>query len=211
MSDRAEIIVAGEQLAIHHLRWGAAGLFDALMRGPAGVRTCIEMAEPAVEVIDQLAGVVLDERRKILSLAGAPEAIGAARVAVEVAPAIAVAWPGWEIRYAPAHVLAPLVAAVAEAGHTLASPNDPALLDPDWLCFAHTARASAPKEEALHPASIGDTRGIDELDLSVRAANELRNSGLNTVGEVAALSWRELLRLGLSERALREIQETLAS
>lgn len=211
MSDRAEIILVGDGIAIHHLRWGASSLFDALMQGAAGVQTCIEIAERAAEVIDQLAGVVLDERRKMLSLAGAPEAIGAGRPAIEVAPAIAAAWPGWEVRYAPDHVLAPLVAAVAEAGLRLQSRNDPAVLDPDWVSFAHTARAEARDDEPLHSASIGDVRQLDDLELSVRATNELRNAGLVTVGEVAALNPQELLRRGLSERALREIREMLAS
>lgn len=46
-------------------------------------------------------------------------------------------------------------------------------------------------------------------DLSVRAANELENAALGTVGDVLDLDTTGLPRVGISDRTLRELREIL--
>lgn len=53
---------------------------------------------------------------------------------------------------------------------------------------------------------------IDELELSVRASNGLRNAGIGTVGDLVKLSRKELSALPhLGARSVREVTEVLAN
>jgi DNA-directed RNA polymerase subunit alpha len=53
---------------------------------------------------------------------------------------------------------------------------------------------------------------VEKLDLSVRAMNCLRRSGINTVGELVSLSEKELLSLrNFGQKSRQEVEEKLVS
>jgi len=52
---------------------------------------------------------------------------------------------------------------------------------------------------------------VEKLDLSVRAMNCLRRSGINTVGELVSLGEKELLSLrNFGQKSRQEVEEKLA-
>jgi DNA-directed RNA polymerase subunit alpha len=64
-----------------------------------------------------------------------------------------------------------------------------------------------PEEAALEPAL---TKSVDELNLSVRTANCLKNAGVHTVGELVQKSRKEMLETkNLGKKSLEELESTL--
>ena len=72
--------------------------------------------------------------------------------------------------------------------------------------------AEAVEEEEIDGGDVGVLleKAIDELDLSVRSANCLRNANINTVGDLVVRSEKEMLETkNFGRKSLEEIQEVL--
>ncbi len=60
-------------------------------------------------------------------------------------------------------------------------------------------------------ATTGDGRHISELDLSVRAINVLRSSGVETVAQLVRYSGEELMRMpDMGKKLLAQVRAALA-
>ena len=63
------------------------------------------------------------------------------------------------------------------------------------------------EEAALEPVL---SKGVDELSLSVRTANCLKNAGVHTVGELVQKTRKEMLETkNLGKKSLEELESTL--
>ncbi|HZE79471.1 MAG TPA: DNA-directed RNA polymerase subunit alpha C-terminal domain-containing protein [Candidatus Polarisedimenticolia bacterium] len=65
------------------------------------------------------------------------------------------------------------------------------------------------KSEATEPEDLLERR-IEELELSVRSYNSLKNLGINTISDLMNISRTEMQKRGVSRKSLSEIQEILA-
>lgn len=111
---------------------------------------------------------------------------------------------------------------VVEIWTTGAIAPDAALAQSSQLLREHFARFVPEGEEVAEeyevaeatPAEFNENlpRGIDELELSVRAYNCLKNSGIRTVADLVQRTEAEMLRTkNFGRKSLNEIKEVLSS
>ncbi len=76
-----------------------------------------------------------------------------------------------------------------------------------------TSRDGAGAPEAFpEPATTGDDRLIEELEIGVRAYNCLKRAGIQTIGELTPKSEGELKAIpNFGDRSIEEVKEALAS
>ena len=71
--------------------------------------------------------------------------------------------------------------------------------------------AEAPEERSMDRISDQLNRSVEELELSVRSYNCLKNAGIQTIGELVQKSESEMLRTkNFGRKSLNEIKEILA-
>lgn len=218
MSDRLDVVIVTEEgAAIYHQRWGATALYAMLLEGPEKAVDQASMFDRTEEIDDILAGCVIDVVRRRLLIAGPAEVIsdaGPRRVQPEeVLPELAPHWPEWHLAFEPGYVVDPVVLYLRGLGLSLATMNEPYVVSdilgkPRFVSPAYTldAPAAAPATPVGRTPSAADrARRLDELELSVRASNELENAGLTTFGDVIGKGRDALARKGISQRALEEL------
>lgn len=88
----------------------------------------------------------------------------------------------------------------------------------DHLSIFSTIQAGAPEEEAVVETEVDPRMGellgkpIEELDLSVRSANCLKNANIRTLGDLVQRSEREMLATkNFGRKSLDEIKDVLTS
>lgn len=217
MSDRLDVVIVQEgTVAIHHQRWGATALVDLLLDGPEHATALARDFDATEEISDLLAAAVIDHDHHTLILSGRADVVSAAgRRRLEpqdILPVLAPSWPGWTLGYEPEHVIEPVVLYVRGLGLPLASMNEPHVIAdhfgrPRYAALTYVQPGSSEPGVVL-PRS-DPSRPLASFELSVRAENELRNADLVTVGELLRLDRVARIRLGLSDRTLRELAEVL--
>jgi DNA-directed RNA polymerase subunit alpha len=79
-----------------------------------------------------------------------------------------------------------------------------------FINFEEPKEASAEKEEGLFPFNRALLRKVDELELSVRSANCLKNDNIIYIGDLVQKSEAEMLRTpNFGRKSLNEIKEVL--
>lgn len=224
MSDRLDVVlVDGNDVRIHHQRWGATALVDMLLAGPD--RAC-ELAadgfEQTSQLTDVIAACVIDRTRRALVIAGPAEVISQAGKLKpqdhELLKELAVAWPGFRLSYEPDHTIEPILAYVHGLGLPLDSLNPAhAIADarnvPRFEACTYDLEVPEGGAADRPSSSVNRSKPVSDLevDLSVRAWNQLEHSGLATVGDVLDHDDAGLARLGISARSRREILAVIAA
>ncbi|MDX2093828.1 MAG: hypothetical protein SFX73_38700 [Kofleriaceae bacterium] len=221
MSDRLDVVLLDDQGArIFHQQWGASALVDLLLAGPEGAWNAAQDGFPETdEITDVIAACVIDRPRKTLVVAGPIEGIRGQLQVQEhtLLDLLESTWGGWNLAYEPEYVVEPVVLYAESVGVRLASLNTPhALADAlgkprfELITYKQLAPVAKPRVGVDADADLR-ARPLATLfeDLSFRAANDLQNSNLVTVGEVLDLDATGLARANISLRTLKELREVL--